>query len=284
MERRVDPGGPLRGTLEVPGDKSQTHRVLMLGALADGPCRAVAPLRSGDIAALRRAMAACGVKVADDGDAWIIEPPAALVEPADVLDLGNSGTSLRLLTGLLAGQPDRLFVLTGDGSLRKRPMARVVEPLRRMGAVVTGRESGRLAPMVIEGRVLQRVHHDLSIASAQVKSSMLLAGLGCGVSLTQPAASRDHTERMLAAMGARVTTEGARVELEPVGRLTAFDWTVAGDASSAAFWLVAASIVPGSEIVLRGVGLNPHRTGVIDVLRAMGADLEVEVTSEAPEP
>jgi len=283
--RRVAPGGPLRGSVDVPGDKSQSHRTLMLGALADGPSRVQNGLRSGDIACLARAMRACGVGVDDRGAEWRIEPPHALAEPSDVLDLGNSGTSLRLLTGLFAGRPgDRQCVLTGDDSLRERPMARVIEPLRRMGAEVGARQRDRLAPVVVRGRELQRVHHDLPIASAQVKSSLLLAGLGTGVSLTQPGESRDHTERMLASMGARLQSDGRRVTLEPTERLTAFDWTVAGDVSSAAFWLVAGSLVPGSEIVLRNVGLNPTRTGVIDALRAMGADLEIERTHEAPEP
>ncbi len=281
---RVDPGRALRGALEVPGDKSQSHRVLMLGSLAEGPCRARRGLSSSDIRSLWRVMCAVGAAIHEDDDGWIIEPPVALREPEDVLDVGNSGTSLRLLTGLFAAQEGRQFVLTGDGSLRRRPMARVIEPLRRMGARVDAREGGRLAPVVVQGRSLARTHHELPIASAQVKSSMLLAGLRSGVSLVQPRASRDHTERMLAAMGARVTTEGAHVSLEPVERLSAFDWTVAGDASSAAFWVVAASLTPGSEVVLRGVGLNPHRTGALDVLRAMGADVEIARTAEEPEP
>ncbi|MEN0064491.1 MAG: 3-phosphoshikimate 1-carboxyvinyltransferase [Myxococcota bacterium] len=283
-QRIVCAGGALRGTLSVPGNKSQTHRALMFGALADGPSRIRCGLDAGDTRCTRAAMVACGAQVDNDAEGWVVRPPDRLGEPADVIDCGNSGTTIRLLAGLFAGQPDRFFVLTGDGSLRRRPMGRIIEPLRAMGADIWARDGDRLAPLAIRGRVLAGVHHDLALPSAQLKSALLLAGLRTGISLTQPGESRDHTERMLQALGAPLTTDGTRIELEPVERLSAFDWTISGDPSSAAFWLVAASVTPGSELRLTEVGLNPTRTGVIEVLQAMGADLEITVTALDPEP
>lgn len=282
--RRVAAGGPLRGILDVPGDKSQTHRALMFGALANGPSRIRRGLQAADTECTRAAMIACGAEVVEEGEDWVVRPPERLGEPADVVDCGNSGTSMRLLTGLFAGQAGRFFVLTGDASLRGRPMKRVVEPLRRIGGRLWGRDDGARAPIAIRGEALRRDHHDLAVASAQVKSALLLASLRCGISLTQPGESRDHTERMLTSLGAPLTIEEGRISLDPVTSLTPFDWLIPGDVSSAAFWFVGASVVPGSALTLRNVGLNPTRTGVIDVLRAMGADLTVRRTTDDPEP
>lgn len=266
--------GPLRGTLRLPGDKSISHRSLLFAALSGGTSRVRGLLRSGDVHATMGAVVACGARV-EDGDEVVVHGPETMGEPADVVDCGNSGTSMRLLCGVFAARPGHV-VLTGDHSLRGRPMGRVAVPLRAMGARIDGRDGGRLAPLAIRGGDLTPYDHDLSIASAQVKSALLLAGLRHGVRVREPRTSRDHTERFLRAMGADLV-DGADGWLELAGGqvLHAVDVDVPADVSSAAFPLVAASIVEGSEIVLPGVGLNPTRTGVIDALRLMGADIEV---------
>jgi 3-phosphoshikimate 1-carboxyvinyltransferase len=215
-----------------------------------------------------------GVSVEAEGQAWVVRPPPVLREPADVLDCGNAGTAIRLLAGVVAAEP-WWSVLTGDESLRGRPMGRVVRPLRAMGAVIDGRSGGDRAPIAVRGGALRPTDHVLDIASAQVKSACLLAGRRVGVSVTEPARSRDHTERMLRAMGADVRVAAGTVHLGPTERLSPVDVDVPGDPSSAAFWAVAGSIVEGSEIVLRGVGVNPTRTGAFDALRHMGADVTI---------
>jgi 3-phosphoshikimate 1-carboxyvinyltransferase len=219
-----------------------------------------------------------GVTVADDGETLRIEGKGlhGLAEPPDILDCGNSGTSMRLITGLLAGQ--RFFsVLTGDNYLRNRPMKRVIEPLTRMGASIFGRSGGEKAPLAIAGKGLAGITYESPVASAQVKSAILLAGLYASgeTTVTEPHLSRDHSERMLGYFGAdlQVLDSGARIR---GGReLTGRDITVPGDISSAAFFMVAALIVPGSELLIRGVGINPTRTGILDILTAMGADIEL---------
>ncbi len=277
---RVRPAGPLRGELTVPGDKSITHRALLLGALAEGTTEIVGPLDGEDCRATVRAVAALGIAVDAPAAApvWRVHGKglAGLVEAQDVLDCGNSGTSMRLLAGVLAGQPF-LGILTGDGSLRQRPMRRVVEPLRQMGAQCWGRREGAYPPLAIRGGPLRGIDACLPVASAQVKSALLLAGLWARdpVTVTEPAASRDHTERMFEAFGVRLEREGARVRLAPGQALRAARIPVPGDLSSAAFFMVAALVTPGSEIVIRGVGLNPTRTGILDALGAMGADVTV---------
>ena len=272
----VVPAGPLRGELRLPGDKSVSHRSLIFGALAPGGMAVDGLLEAGDVRATQGAVEALGARVEQEASGRrVVYGPERLVEPPQVVDCGNSGTSIRLLTGLLAGV-DGLAVLTGDHSLRRRPMARVVEPLRRMGAVVDGRDGGRLAPLCVRGGALQAVDHDLAIASAQVKSALLLAGLRGGVRVREPRTSRDHTERFLAAMGAPVRDDGdGWLALQGGRPLTPVDVVVPRDISSAAFLLVAATLIEGSEVLLPDVGLNPTRTGVLDALLAMGASIEV---------
>jgi 3-phosphoshikimate 1-carboxyvinyltransferase len=203
-----------------------------------------------------------------------------LREPADILDAGNSGTSMRLLSGLLAAQPF-LSVLTGDGSLRTRPMGRVVQPLQQMGAQILGRNDNTLAPLTIRGGSLRGIEYTMPVASAQVKSSIMLAGLSADgdTVLHQPALSRDHTERMVTAMGAVVEADGLTLTLHPA-HLNAVDIAVPGDISSAAFWLVAGLCHPNARIVVRGVGLNPSRTGIIEALQAMGAGTKLRLVEE----
>lgn len=281
----VRPAVGLSGRVEVPGDKSVSHRALILGALGDGPCQVRGLLRSADTDSTRSAMQALGLQVDDlgPGHLRLRPPPAGLQEPRDVLDCGNSGTTIRLLCGLLAGAPLHA-VLTGDDSLRRRPMGRVVEPLRRLGAQVDGRQDGRLAPLAVRGkRPLAGGRLELPVASAQVKSALLLAGLHAEapLELVEPGPSRDHSERMLGAMGARLARTAlpdGRIlhRLEPGATLAAVDRLVPGDVSSAAFLLVAATLSPGSSLRLEGVGLNPTRTGVLDVLARMGADVRIE--------
>ena len=284
----VGPGRPLHGRIAVPGDKSITHRAVILGGIARGETMVRGYLASDDclrtVAALR-AMGCAIEETQSDGRPALRLLGAgvdALREPGDVLDCGNSGTSLRLLTGLLAGRP-MFSVLTGDASLRRRPMGRVVEPLRAMGAQIVGREDGRFAPLAIVGRRLKGAEARLPVASAQIKSALLLAGLSAEgrTSVTEPQRSRDHTERMLRAFGAAVDVRGPTVSLQGPQSLTAADVDVPGDLSSAAFFIAAALLAPGSELRIERVGVNPTRTGFLDVLRAMGASVSVENAREA---
>jgi 3-phosphoshikimate 1-carboxyvinyltransferase len=277
MSLVVAPGRAIRGEVRVPGDKSISHRAVLLGALARGTTRVEGFLRAEDCLATVACVRALGVRVDEDAEGLSVHG-GALREPEDVLNVGNSGTTIRLLTGILAGQPFHSTV-TGDASIRRRPMDRVVEPLRRMGARITGRAGGRLAPLAIDGAALRAIAYTAPVASAQVKSAILLAGLFAdGVtSVTEPSASRDHTERMLGAFGVPVRREGLTARITgPAAPLRPAAIQVPGDISSAAFFLVAAAIVPGSEVTVRGVGLNPTRTGVLDALRAMGARVDVE--------
>ena len=277
---RVAPApAPLRGVVRVPGDKSISHRALLFAALANGSSRARGLLQGADVRATRAAVEAMGVEVADDGDAVIVRGTGALAEPRDVIDCGNAGTAMRLLLGVLAGEPG-FAVLTGDASLRRRPMGRVAVPLRSMGARIDGAGSGTRAPIAVRGGSLSPFPHTLDVASAQVKTALLLATRREGACVTEPGESRDHTERMLGAMGATVHRVGGTVTLDPVHTLDPLDVVVPGDLSSAAFWLVAASVVSDSVLTLPGVGCNPTRAGVLDVLRAMGASIEAHDAHE----
>ena len=296
---RIRSGTPLRGRIGVPGDKSISHRAVLLGALAEGTTRVRGFLAGADCRATVQAVRALGVAVrapGGDGPGPTREAVAEAVveiegvgkhglrEPAAVLDCQNSGTTMRLLAGLLAGQRFTSF-LSGTPQLCRRPMARVVTPLREMGALIVGRQGGRLAPLGLHGaleQALRGVTHRAPIASAQVKSALLLAGLYADgpVVLHEAGPSRDHTERMLAAMltaPALERGEGViRIDGRRAERLRPLELTVPGDASSAAFILAAAAVVPGSDVTVVGVGTNPTRTGFIDALRAMGADLTIE--------
>jgi 3-phosphoshikimate 1-carboxyvinyltransferase len=263
--------GPVRGSIEVPGDKSISHRSLLFGALATGETRVTGLLDAEDVHSTRKAVERMGAVVRTEGSEIVVVAPEKLQEPDDVIDCGNSGTSLRLLTGVLSGLPG-LAVLTGDASLRKRPVRRVVEPLRKMGADLSARAGDRLPPVVVKGRQLKGYRHALEVASAQVKSACLLAGLFADgeTSVVEPAQSRDHTERMLRGMGVALRVDGLSVTVSP-GRPKGTRVDVPGDISSAAFFLCAAAAVPGSKVTVRNLGVNPTRTGLLDVLAAMGA-------------
>ena len=268
----------VRGEIRVPGDKSISHRSIMFGSIACGITRVTGFLRGEDALATLQAFRAMGVEVEDDGETLTIHGKGlyGLSEPTDVLDCGNSGTSMRLLTGLLAGQ--KFFsVLSGDKYLRARPMKRVVAPLALMGASILGRAGGDKAPLAIQGAPLKGIEYDSPVSSAQVKSAIMLAGLYAEgeTVVREPHLSRDHSERMLRHFGASVETFPGGVRLSGKIELSGRDIAVPGDISSAAFFMVAALIVPDSELLIRGVGVNPTRTGIIDILKAMGGELEL---------
>ena len=287
------PMAPLTGTMRVPGDKSISHRALMFGALAVGETRISGLLEGEDVLRTAAAMRALGAEVVQEGPgAWRVAGRGigGLQEPADVLDMGNSGTAARLLAGILASHP--LFaVMTGDASLRRRPMRRVTDPLAQCGARFSSREGGRL-PLAIEGaRDALPIEYVVPVPSAQVKSALLLCGLNApGITrVEEREATRDHSENMLRHFGATVRVEiaghGRVIELEGQPELRAADVVVPGDPSSASFPLVAALLVPGSRLRIEGVGLNPLRTGLFTTLREMGAVLAIEnARTEGGEP
>ncbi|RIH86244.1 3-phosphoshikimate 1-carboxyvinyltransferase [Calidithermus terrae] len=280
MERLITPTLSLRGRLRVPGDKSVTHRGLMLGAMAQGETWLRHPLKAGDTLSTAAVMRALGAEIHEEGEHFRVRGAGLrLREPADVLDCGNAGTLIRLVSGLLSGQ-EMFAVLTGDASLKRRPMGRVTEPLRQMGARIEGREGGRLAPLAIRGGGLKGIRYELPVPSAQVKSAVLLAGLFAEgeTVVVEKAPTRDHSERIFRHFGLPVTVEGNQIRTERARPYPARDLTVPGDISSAAFFIVAALITPDSEVTLEGVGLNPTRTGLLSVLKEMGADLTWEVT------
>ncbi len=270
--------GPLRGTLTVPGDKSITHRAFILGALAQGRTRITGYSHGEDCLNTLGVIQALGIEVQEISDGLEVRGQGlwGLREPSQVLDCGNSGTGLRLLAGVLAGQPF-FSVLTGDDSLRSRPMGRVAKPLRQMGAVISGRQEGNLAPLGIQGGELKAIEYDSPVASAQIKSSVLLAGLFANghTRVSEPMKSRDHTERLLSYFDLPVTVDGCTTALEGRCSFQGKPIAVPGDISAAAFFIVAASIVPDSEILLTGIGLNPERIGIVEILLAMGADITV---------
>ena len=264
----------LGGSLAVPGDKSISHRSLILNAIAEGAATVTGLSDGADVQSTAACLRAMGVAIEsldEPGSVRVSGLGPHLHEPTDMLDAGNSGTSMRLLSGLLAGQ-EFLSVLTGDGSLRTRPMGRIVQPLQQMGASIMGRHGDTLAPLAIRGGNLRPIEYDMPVASAQVKSCLMLAGLSATgpTVLHQPALSRDHTERMMAAMGARISSDGLALTLNPT-TLKAVDVAVPGDISSAAFWMVAGLIHPNARVTVTGVGLNPSRAGIIDALQMMGA-------------
>ncbi len=273
-------GVALRGKVRVPGDKSISHRALMLGAISLGETTIEGLLVGEDPQSTAHCFRAMGVEISDLNPEFVRVQGIGLgnlQEPSSVLDAGNSGTTMRLMLGLLAGHGGQFFTVTGDDSLRSRPMSRVANPLRQMGAQIWGRKGGSLAPLAVQGQALKPMHYESPVASAQVKSCILLAGLltDGATTVTEPALSRDHSERMLRAFGADliVDPDSCSVTVKGPAVLTGQPVVVPGDISSAAFWLVAASIVPGSELLIENVGVNPTRTGILEALAAMGADI-----------
>lgn len=274
-------GGPLRGSLRVPGDKSISHRALLFGARAEGTSAVTGLSRGEDVLRTRAAMEAMGARVDVDGDGVAITGGLDNLHEADsVIDLGNSGTSTRLMAGWCATFPG-LTVLTGDASLRARPMSRVVDPLREMGAKIDGRQSGSLLPLTFRGTQLRGIEYSVPMASAQVKSAILIAGLEADgeTVIHERVATRPHTEELFALAGVDIDVEehsdgGATVRLQP-SLLKAFTLHVPGDPSQAAFWIVAALVVPDSDITIENVYVGPTRAGLIDVLTRMGADIDL---------
>jgi 3-phosphoshikimate 1-carboxyvinyltransferase len=270
---------PLCGRLRVPGDKSISHRALLLAGVAEGSSRLSGLADGDDVARTRAVLELLGVHLRQPGPDQLVVRGAGfggLSEPDTVLDCGNSGTSIRLLAGLLAGRPFHA-VLTGDASVNRRPMGRVVHPLRAMGARIEGRQGGELPPLSISGGGLRGHRHELVVASAQVKTALVLAGLQAeGVTeVIEPAPSRDHTERLLPTLGARLELVPGGVRVEP-GPLRPFDLAIPGDPSAAAFFVVGAVVTPGSDLVVEDVSLNPTRIAFVEVLRRMGAKIDVE--------
>ena len=285
MGRRLEFTHPsLQGKLEVPGDKSISHRAVMFGSVAEGVTTISHFLEGEDCLSTIDCFRKLGVTIEQNGtDVKVYGKGfSGLSAPSEVLDVGNSGTSIRLLLGLLAGVPFDL-TFTGDESIAKRPMKRVVDPLRQMGAQINGRDDGNLIPLTVKGSALTGIEYELPVASAQVKSAILLAGLQADGETTviEKERTRDHTEKMIQSFGGHISVDGLRITVEGGQSLKGGHITVPGDISSAAFWLAAGAIVPGSEITIENVGLNPTRTGIIDVLREMGADMDVYVDEEA---
>ena len=282
-------GSPLTGELRVPGDKSVSHRAIMLGALADGVSRVEGFLEGEDTLATAAAFRAMGVKIEAEGEGVRIVHGVGLRglrAPDGPIDCGNAGTGMRLLAGLLAAQAFDT-TLIGDESLSKRPMKRVIEPLARMGAAIAANEGGLPPLRIAGGQCLHGIDYELPVASAQVKSALLLAGLYADgeTVVREPHPTRDYTERMLAALGWPIEFEPGFARLGGGHRLAAADIKVPADFSSAAFFIVAATVIPGSDLILRGVGINPRRTGLLKALELMGAHIGVlNARSEGGEP
>ena len=286
----ITPGRPLKGTIAVPGDKSVTHRAIILTALAEGLSQVTDYCRGEDCLNTMRAFQSLGVRIEETPERLTVHGKGMwrLTEPFGPIDCGNSGTGIRLMAGLLAGQ-DFFTVLTGDESIRRRPMGRVVKPLRAMGATIAGRKGGELAPLAITGTRLKGMSYESPVASAQIKSSLLFASLYADglTTISEPRLSRDHTERMFAYFGIPFHRDGCTVRIEgrPSIRWSGKTVVVPGDLSAAAFFIVGASIVPDSDVTVLSVGMNPTRTGLLDILRQMGAHIEVlNPREEAGEP
>lgn len=276
----ITPGRALTGTLTVPGDKSVTHRAIILTSLAEGESRLSSYCRGEDCLNTMRAFQALGIHIDEQPDMLRVHGKGmwGLREADAPIDCGNSGTGTRLLTGLLAGQ-DFFTILTGDESIRRRPMGRVVKPLREMGAVIAGRKGGELAPLAITGVRLHGIDYTSPVASAQIKSSLLFAGLFAEGTMRfrEPRLSRDHTERMFQSFGIPLRQDAGILVLQgrPSSGWAGRAIVIPGDFSAAAFFLVGASIIPGSDVTIQNVGINPTRTGLIDVLTAMGAKIDI---------
>ena len=277
---RFDPAGPLRGELRPPPDKSVTHRAALIGAMADGPTRITGYLDSEDTRSTLRAVEAVGAKVQegehDDHGGLFVEVEGVGLRGASSaqIDVGNAGTQLRIMPGWLAGQPEGEWTFDGDESIRRRPVDRIADPLRLMGAGVECRD-GRLPPLRVRGSGLRGIEYEMPVASAQVKSCLLLAGLLAEgeTGIHEPIWTRDHTERMLASMGASLRREGDVLIVSPADRLEAGDIPVPGDFSSAAFFIAGALLVPDSDLELREVGINRNRIGLLSILSRMGVEM-----------
>ncbi len=290
MKKTISAPGRIEGAADPPGDKSISHRALLLNSIAQGSAHVSNLCVGDDRSSMLRCLRGLGATIvrhtdcASSGAPECFEVRGAgadgLREPDSVLDAGNSGTTMRLVSGLLAAQPF-FSVITGDHSLRSRPMRRIVEPLTQMGAQFMGRSEGSLAPLAVRGGDLRGISYEMPVASAQLKSSILIAGMHADgeTKVREPAASRDHTERMMLAMGADVATEGLGITVRP-SELSAMDVRVPGDISGAAFWLVAGCCHPNARLTVEGIGINPSRTGVLDVLRSMGARIGIQNARE----
>ncbi|HEO8422599.1 3-phosphoshikimate 1-carboxyvinyltransferase [Mycobacteroides abscessus subsp. abscessus] len=272
----------LKGEIAVPGDKSISHRSIMFGSIAKGKTTVTNFLLGDDCLSTISCFRKLGVIIEQDNEKVVIHGKgmAELQEPKDILDVGNSGTTIRLLTGILSGL-DFHSALIGDSSIGKRPMTRVVTPLREMGAKIDGREDGKYTPLSVRGGKLQSITYRLPVASAQVKSAILFAGLNAdGITkVIEPVATRDHTERMIQRFGGKISRQENEIQVEGGQKLSGTEIHVPGDISSAAFFLVAGCIVPNSSITLKNVGLNPTRTGIIEVLQNMGASMDIQKDS-----
>jgi 3-phosphoshikimate 1-carboxyvinyltransferase len=277
----------LKGTISVPGDKSISHRSIMFGALATGETTVSNFLAGADCLSTIACFRKLGIKIEEDGALIRVFGRGfdGLSQPDEMLDVGNSGTTIRLMLGILAGRPFSVS-LAGDSSIAKRPMTRVVNPLREMGASIEGENNGEFTPLTILGGNLHGFTYELPMASAQVKSAVLLAGLQAQgeTVVIEPTKTRDHTERMIAQFGGQIEKEGNTIKVSGNQTFTAAHIEVPGDISSAAFFMVAAAITKGSEVKLLNVGLNPTRSGIIDVMKQMGADIEVETIKADGEP
>ncbi len=270
----------LRGEVTPTPDKSISHRAIMFASIAQGKSVVRNFLRAEDPLSTIKAFRMLGIPVSEGKDGEVtIEGKGlhGLTEPFDIIDCGNSGTTIRLISGILAGNPF-LSILTGDPSIRQRPMARVINPLKQMGAIISARADDRYPPIAIKGRSLKSIEYEMPIASAQVKSCLILAGLFADgtTKITEPQKSRDHTERMLSAMGADIYVDGLSVSVKNNPSLHAADVTVPADFSSAAFFIAGALLVPDSELAIKGVCMNPTRTGLLQVIKDMGAEVRIE--------
>ena len=267
----------LSGEIQIPGDKSISHRGIMLGALARGTTKITNFLQGADCLSTIRCFRQMGIEVENSCKEVLVHGKGlhGLSAPQQILDAGNSGTTVRLLSGILAAQ-NFPSTITGDASIQKRPMKRVMDPLTQMGACIESQNQNGCAPLDIRGTRLKGIHYQSPVSSAQVKSCVLLAGLYADqkTSVTEPTVSRDHSERMLSYLGAEVTVQGTTVAIEPEPELNARDIQVPGDISSAAYFIAAGLLVPGSQILIKNVGINPTRNGILKVCRAMGADIQ----------
>lgn len=278
MKKIVNPiKSTIKGSIEIPPDKSLTHRAFMFGALSKGKIEITNFSKGKDCLSTLSVVKQLGAKAEFLSDKKILlDSSACFSKPDDILDAGNSGTTIRLMSGILAGHTNFTSTLTGDASLQKRPMARIIKPLKEMGAIISAKDNDTKAPITIEGTNLLGIEYNSPIASAQVKSAILLAGINASGNTTviEPSKSRDHTERMLKYLDANIQVNDNIVTVSK-STLTPKSLSVCGDISSAAFFMVAALIVPDACVTIQNVGLNPTRTGIIDVLKAMGADIEI---------